>query len=118
MQVIEVPPGTLLAALGKSWAVFSEFSGETHLLNDEAAAFLEVLLERPRTVNEAAEAIAADSGLAVKDVLDITTSFRHYITLAVLIYVKQGANLLWLHTSQSSKRLNHFLLVHCWVIEQ
>jgi len=54
--------------LGDVWAAFSPASGETVLLNDEAAAILEAL-ETSATGNAAiiAETLAADCGLGVED---------------------------------------------------
>lgn len=52
--------GVEVAAIGDVWAAFSPASGETQLLNDEAAAILEVLDESPRTPQEVAEAMAKD----------------------------------------------------------
>lgn len=63
VQHFEVPTGTLLQPLGPTWVAFSALSGETHLLNDEAAALLEALLEAPRTLAEVAELLAEDIGM-------------------------------------------------------
>jgi PqqD family protein of HPr-rel-A system len=60
--------GVEVAAIGDVWAAFSPASGETQLLNDEAAAILEVLDESPRTPQEVAEAMAKDSGLPTSTV--------------------------------------------------
>ncbi|MCY7315563.1 MAG: HPr-rel-A system PqqD family peptide chaperone [Rubrivivax sp.] len=36
-------PGVRLAPLGEGWVAFSALSGETHVLNDEGVAILELL---------------------------------------------------------------------------
>lgn len=64
-------PGTLLKPLGGSWAAYSAVSGETHLLNNEAAALLEALLERPQTIAEAAALLAADAGVQPSSILHL-----------------------------------------------
>jgi hypothetical protein len=44
-------PGVRIEPVGGAWAAFSPLSGETLLLNDEAAAILEVLTSSgPRSV--------------------------------------------------------------------
>jgi PqqD family protein of HPr-rel-A system len=53
--------GVTVAAIGEVWAAFSPASGDTQLLNDEAAAVLEVLDEFPRTPAEVAQVIAIDA---------------------------------------------------------
>jgi PqqD family protein of HPr-rel-A system len=71
MQVLEVRRDVLVEAVGEMWAAFSPASGETHLLNNEAAAFLEVLSEAPRTLYDAAEVIAFESGQLLEAVLPL-----------------------------------------------
>jgi PqqD family protein of HPr-rel-A system len=58
---LETPSEVTLEAVGPSWVAYSGLSGETHLLNDEAAALVEVFGEAPRTVSEAAQVVAADA---------------------------------------------------------
>jgi PqqD family protein of HPr-rel-A system len=52
--------GVLVEPVGAHWAAFSPVSGETHLLNDEAAAILEILDGRTLTDDALIDAIAAD----------------------------------------------------------
>lgn len=52
-----------LEELGDRWAAFSAVSGETHQLNDEAAAVLECLAAGPMTDADLCAALAADTGL-------------------------------------------------------
>ena len=54
--------GVLVEPVGQIWAAFSGASGETILLNDEGAAILEVLALGPRTGDEVASELAADTG--------------------------------------------------------
>lgn len=53
-------PGVIAEAIGDLWAVYSPASGDTTLLNDEAAAYLELLSERPRDPADAARVLAAE----------------------------------------------------------
>lgn len=66
-------PGVLVEPIGHLWAAFSPVTGETSLLNDESAAILEVLDERPSTNAEVCRELAADSGLATDDLLPTIT---------------------------------------------
>jgi hypothetical protein len=70
-ELLEAPAGTLLEPLGVSWAAYSVLSGETHVLNHEAAALLEVLLEQPRSLEQAAELLAHESGVPLASILPI-----------------------------------------------
>jgi PqqD family protein of HPr-rel-A system len=71
MQWLVAPAGTLLQSLGNSWSAFSELSGETHLLNHEAAALLEALREQPQTLAEVADLLAAEAGVAASSILHL-----------------------------------------------
>jgi PqqD family protein of HPr-rel-A system len=68
LQRLEATAGTLLQPVAEGWAAFSALSGETHLLNVEAAALLEALIEAPLTLAEVAELLAADTGVAVSSI--------------------------------------------------
>lgn len=58
--VYRARPGVLAELVGDVWAVYSPASGETRLLNDEAAAYLELLAEQPRQAADAADTLAAE----------------------------------------------------------
>lgn len=60
--------GTLTEPLGDVWAAFSPASGETLLLNDEAAAILEVLAEGPCSFDALCGALAEASEAPVGEV--------------------------------------------------
>jgi PqqD family protein of HPr-rel-A system len=60
--------GTLLEPVGDVWAAFSPASGETLLLNDEAAAILEVLAEGPCTFDGICRSLAEASATPVDEV--------------------------------------------------
>ncbi len=85
MPVLEVHPGTLLQPLHSSWAAFSATSGETQLLNNEAAALLEALLERPRTIAEVAELLAADAGVQSSSIMHLLEEAAREFQAAGLI---------------------------------
>jgi PqqD family protein of HPr-rel-A system len=63
MQVLAVRRSILIEAVGEMWAAFSPASGETQLLNDEAAAILEVLSDAPRSMQDVASVMALESAL-------------------------------------------------------
>ena len=48
----QLVPGARIEAIGMKWAVWSPLSGDTHVLNDEAAAILEVLTEQGAMATE------------------------------------------------------------------
>lgn len=56
-------PGLLIESLGDGWAAFSPLSGETMLLNDESAAIIELLSERPLDRNSLCMALSVDTGI-------------------------------------------------------
>lgn len=85
MPPLEVRPGTLLRPLGGAWAAFSSASGETHLLNNEAAALLEALLERPRTVAEVAQLLAAEAGVTSSSIVHLLEDAAHEFHSAGLV---------------------------------
>ena len=60
--------GVRAVQVGSQWAVFSPLSGETHLLNNECAAILEVMQDLSEADTHAvADVLAADTGLALTD---------------------------------------------------
>lgn len=57
-------PGVRVEPVGEQWAAWSPASGETHLLNDESAAVLELLAEHGSlTTHEAADLLADETGI-------------------------------------------------------
>ena len=56
-------PDVRLESLGDRWVAFSAASGETHQLNDEAAAVLELLAAGPMAEADLCAALAGDTGL-------------------------------------------------------
>jgi hypothetical protein len=91
MQVLAVRRDILVEAVGEMWAAFSPASGGTQLLSDEAAALLEVLSEAPRTMQDAAQAIALESALPLQTVLPMLEDVGIELEAAGLI---QGAETL------------------------
>lgn len=60
--------GVRLEPFDGVWAAFSPLSGETMLLNTEAAAVLELLASGPADAAQIAQALAEDSGTELKQV--------------------------------------------------
>lgn len=91
--MLSVPPGTLLQPVGNLWAAYSPASGETQLLNNEAAAFLEVLREQPRSLEDAADVLAREIGLPVDQILPLLADAAVELTVAGLIRERSPASL-------------------------
>ena len=65
---ISLVPGVRLEALGQDWVAFSALSGETHQLNPEAAAVLELLAAGPLSESALCAALAADTGVDATEI--------------------------------------------------
>lgn len=78
-------PGVLAEPIGELWAVYSPASGETRLLNDEAAAYLELLAEQPRPALDAAAALAAEIEVDPAEVCAHVGDTFHALEMAGLI---------------------------------
>jgi hypothetical protein len=91
--VLSVPPGTLLQPVGNLWAAYSPGSGDTQLLNNEAVAFLEVLREQPRSLEDAADVLAREIGLPVDQILPLLADAAVELTVAGLIRDRSPASL-------------------------
>lgn len=63
---IYLAPGTRLEALGEGWLAFSALSGETHRLNPEAAAVLDLLADGPMDELHVCALLAAETGSDVE----------------------------------------------------
>ncbi|MBL8360266.1 MAG: HPr-rel-A system PqqD family peptide chaperone [Rubrivivax sp.] len=83
--IYRVRPGVLAEPIGEVWAVYSPASGETRLLNDEAAAYLELLAEMPRPALEAATALAAEIEVDAAEVRAHVADTFHLLEMAGLI---------------------------------
>ena len=67
--------GARIEPLDVAWACFSPLSGETVLLNTEAAAILELLANHgPTSDDTVARILAADTRT---DIADVTEALRH-----------------------------------------
>lgn len=72
--------GLRVESIGQSWAAFSPVSGETLLLNDEAAAVLEILAEGPAELSAVCTALAHDSDVPVAEVeASLSQSWEHFV---------------------------------------
>ena len=91
--MLSVPPGTLLQPVGNLWAAYSPASGDTQLLNNEAVAFLEVLREQPRSLEDAADVLAREIGLPVDQILPLLADAAVELTVAGLIRERSPASL-------------------------
>lgn len=63
MMRYRLSPGTMIEPLQEGWAAFSPASGDTLLLNTEAAAILEVLAQGPADTASVCRALAIDAGI-------------------------------------------------------
>ena len=79
-------PGVRVAPLGDGWAVFSELSGETHLVNSESVEVLNLLDEvEPRTSIEVGERLAALYDQRTEDILGTLAGCWTPLVLAGLV---------------------------------
>jgi PqqD family protein of HPr-rel-A system len=80
-------PGVRVEPVGDSWAAFSPLSGETLLLNDEAAAILEVLEANGAiAADEVRRLLAADTGEASDVVAErLRDSWTHLETVGLAL---------------------------------
>ncbi len=61
-------PGVRLAPLGEGWVAFSALSGETHVLNDEGVAILELLdAPSPQSSADIAARLADEVGMPASE---------------------------------------------------
>jgi PqqD family protein of HPr-rel-A system len=61
-------PSLRVEPVGDGWAAFSPRSGETLLLNDEAAALLEILADGPASLHQICEFLSRDAGVPASDI--------------------------------------------------
>lgn len=61
-------PGVRVELVGNAWAAFSSMSGETLLLNNEAAAVLEVLADGAVDPDIVCATLARDGDLSIEQV--------------------------------------------------
>lgn len=62
-------PGVLMAPVGDGWAAFSSLSGETHVLNEESVAIVDLLdCAQPRSSIELSRALADECGVPVPEI--------------------------------------------------
>jgi PqqD family protein of HPr-rel-A system len=63
------PAGVLIEDVGASWVAYSPLTGGSHLINDESAAVLDVLVGAASLSEEAVvTALAVDFGVSVEQV--------------------------------------------------
>jgi PqqD family protein of HPr-rel-A system len=62
--------GSRVEGLGGGWVAYSALSGETLVLNTEAAAVLEILSEGPQDELGVGRALAAQAGMPVERVCE------------------------------------------------
>jgi PqqD family protein of HPr-rel-A system len=78
--LFERMPELHVESIGTGWAAFSPVSGETLLLNDEAAAVLEVLNEGPATRSDVCAALARDSAVSTAEVeMRLAESWEQFV---------------------------------------
>lgn len=81
-----------LEALGRRWLAFSALAGETHQLNDEAAALLECLAAGPLSEAALADALAADTGVDAATILGTLHSIWPSLESAGLVRTEPADN--------------------------
>lgn len=71
MRTIRAVRGIAVEAIGEGWAAFSPLSGETVVLNNEAAAVLESLQQSAHSVGDVVAMIASDTGMAAGELVSL-----------------------------------------------
>ena len=84
--------GVELAPVGEVWAAFSPISGETILLNDESAAFLECLSDGPSDLAAVSAALALDCGLPAEQVAATLATHWPRLIEAGLLRIHAGSS--------------------------
>jgi PqqD family protein of HPr-rel-A system len=85
MSLLSLAPAVQIQSLGQHWAAYSPLSGETLLLNDAAAAILEVLADGPSEEHAIAAALAADVGQSIDTVQSLMHGAADELAAAGLI---------------------------------
>lgn len=84
--VYERARGLRVEPVGESWAAFSPLSGETLLLNDEAAAVLEILSDGPAQLNTVCAELARDSEVSAIEVqARLDESWEHFVRAGLVL---------------------------------
>jgi len=79
-------PGARTAQLGESWVAYSELSGESHLLNTESVAVLDMLhAVTPRTLAEVCADLAQEQGLEASELEAILATSWNSLVEAGLV---------------------------------
>lgn len=93
MRVFVRAPGVLFEPLGSVWGAYSALSGETHLLNDESVAIVEVLsVDQALSAGAVCELLALDCGLTHADVEQAIGPAWEQLIEAGLIRERAGAS--------------------------
>jgi PqqD family protein of HPr-rel-A system len=79
-------PGLRVEPIGQGWVAFSPRSGETVLLNNEAAALLEVLAEQPATLDSLCATVAQDADLAEPEIRSrVDESWQQFVQAGLVL---------------------------------
>jgi PqqD family protein of HPr-rel-A system len=88
-----VGDGSRLEAVGDGWVAYSALSGETLVLNTEAAAVLEVLHEGPQDELAIGRALAAQAAVPVEQVcVRLQDSWSQLLTAGLIRRVDAPAD--------------------------
>jgi PqqD family protein of HPr-rel-A system len=79
-------PGLRVEPIGQGWVAFSPRSGDTLLLNDEAAALLEVLAEQPTTLDSLCATVAQDAALPAHEIRSrVDESWQQFVQAGLVL---------------------------------
>ncbi|NJN00400.1 MAG: HPr-rel-A system PqqD family peptide chaperone [Aquincola sp.] len=79
-------PGLRVEPIGQGWAAFSPRSGETVLLNDEAAALLEVLADKPASLDTLCATVAHDTALTAPEIRSrVDESWQQFVHAGLVL---------------------------------
>jgi PqqD family protein of HPr-rel-A system len=79
-------PGLCVEPIGRGWVAFSSLSGETLLLNDEAAALLEILAPQPATLDALCAVVAQDAALPEHEIRSrVDESWQQFVQAGLVL---------------------------------
>lgn len=82
--------GVLVEPIGHLWAAYSPATGETTLLNDEAASVIEVLSAGPGSTESVCGCLAGDSGVDADALVEIVNACWPRLIQAGLVHERRN----------------------------
>ncbi len=82
-------PSLRVELVGDAWGAFSPLSGETLLLNDEAAALLEILSDGAASLDNLCSSLSVDTNVPAGDIrLRVSESWEQFVRAGLVVRAK------------------------------